>query len=121
MACWYALYFLFSATLVPVISVRNDPQSVLAEQWREDIRIAAQLIRDMEGLGLSTFAARYSQTLERLVHNYVILGTPSQNDTSTSTAEHCTEPVDETPAEQMQSIHSMLWPENELGLVDQYL
>ncbi|KAJ5085857.1 Lactose regulatory protein LAC9 [Penicillium argentinense] len=64
MACWYALYFLFSATLVPVILLHSEPQSPLVEAWQEDIDKAIAIIKSM--VGLSPFAGRCFETLERL-------------------------------------------------------
>lgn len=64
MACWYALYFLFSATLIPVILLHNEPQSPQSEGWQEDIDKAIAIIKDMTEL--SPFASRCFETLERL-------------------------------------------------------
>lgn len=64
MACWYALYFLFSATLVPVILLHNEPQSPQSEGWQEDIDKAIAIIKSM--VELSPFAGRCFETLERL-------------------------------------------------------
>ncbi|CAI7645337.1 unnamed protein product [Penicillium manginii] len=64
MACWYALYFLFSATLVPVILLHNEPQSPHSEGWQEDIDKAIAIIKTM--VELSPFASRCYETLERL-------------------------------------------------------
>lgn len=64
MACWYALYFLFSATLVPVVLLRNEPQSPFADSWQQDIETAIEIIKSM--VELSPFAGRCFETLESL-------------------------------------------------------
>ncbi|KAJ5231657.1 uncharacterized protein N7469_006245 [Penicillium citrinum] len=64
MECWYALYFLFSATLVPVILLHNESQSLHSKSWQEDIDKAIWIIRGM--VELSPFAGRCVETLERL-------------------------------------------------------
>jgi hypothetical protein len=64
MACWYALYFLFSATLVPVVLLRNEPQSPLADSRQQDIDTAISIIKSMAEL--SPFAGRCFETLESL-------------------------------------------------------
>jgi transcriptional regulatory protein GAL4 len=105
MACWYALYFLFSATLVPVISLRNDTQSPMASEWREDIEIATQIVKSM--VELSTFAEKCFQTLERLSIGYI-----SQNGgQDASETGQIPDSTDESPITQMLSMHSMMWPE----------
>lgn len=64
MACWYALYFLFPATLVPVVLLRNVPHSLCAESWRQDIETAIETIKSM--VEQSPFASRCFKTLESL-------------------------------------------------------
>jgi transcriptional regulatory protein GAL4 len=105
MACWYALYFLFSATLVPVISLRNDPQSPMASEWREDIEIATQIVKSM--VELSTFAEKCFQTLERLSIGY----TSHNGGQDASETGQVPDSTDESPITQMLSMHSMMWPE----------
>jgi transcriptional regulatory protein GAL4 len=105
MACWYALYFLFSATLVPVISLRNDPQSPMASEWREDIEIATQIVKSM--VGLSIFAEKCFQTLERLSIGY----TSHNGGQDASETGQIPDSTDESPITQMLSMHSMMWPE----------
>ncbi|KAJ5678870.1 hypothetical protein N7462_007114 [Penicillium macrosclerotiorum] len=68
MACWYALYFLFSATLVPIIILRNEPLSSLAKAWQEDIEKAIDVIKGM--VELSPYASRCVETLETISNNY---------------------------------------------------
>lgn len=108
MACWYALYFLFSATLVPVISLRNDPQSSMAGKWREDIEIATQIVKSM--VELSTFAEKCFQTLERLNTGYTTHNNGGQ-DASVAETGQIRDSTSESPVTQMLAMHSMMWPE----------
>ncbi len=107
MACWYALYFLFSATLIPVISLRNEPHSSMEQEWREDIEIATQIIKSM--VELSTFAERCLQTLEKLTIRY----TSDNGGQSTAILdnERLPDSTNESPITQMLSMHSMMWPD----------
>ncbi|KAH9208330.1 fungal-specific transcription factor domain-containing protein [Leptodontidium sp. 2 PMI_412] len=107
MACWYALYFLFSATLVPVISLRNDPQSSKAGKWREDVEIATQVIKSMGEL--STFSEKCVQTLEKLTVGYT-RGNDG-HDTAISEVGLIPDSTNESPITQILSMHSMMWPD----------
>jgi transcriptional regulatory protein GAL4 len=105
MACWYSLYFLFSATLVPVISLRNDPQSPMARKWGEDIEIATRIVKSM--VELSTFAERCFQTLESLNIGY----TMQNGGQDASETRQISDSTNESPITQMLSMHPMMWPE----------
>ncbi|ORY08475.1 fungal-specific transcription factor domain-domain-containing protein [Clohesyomyces aquaticus] len=37
LAAWYALYFIFQASLIPCVCLRNEPTSPLAPSWRSQI------------------------------------------------------------------------------------
>lgn len=50
MACWYGLYFLFQAILIPINCLRNDPQCPAADSWREQITLAMRTIDSMSRL-----------------------------------------------------------------------
>ncbi|KAJ5826737.1 hypothetical protein N7447_003500 [Penicillium robsamsonii] len=108
MACWYALYFLFSATLVPVISIRNDPQSPLATCWREDIESATETIKSMAEL--SPFAERCAENLEKLCSGY-LTRPPQTYNVSDSETFWMPDPIGDSPISQMLSMYSMIWPE----------
>jgi transcriptional regulatory protein GAL4 len=47
LACWYAMYFLFQAVLIPVICLRNDPQADAASGWRDQIGMSISTLGDM--------------------------------------------------------------------------
>ncbi|KAJ5743810.1 hypothetical protein N7533_008680 [Penicillium manginii] len=47
MTCWYGLYFLFQAVLIPIYCLRNDPQCAAADEWREQIGQAMRTIESM--------------------------------------------------------------------------
>lgn len=47
LACWYAMYFLFQAVMIPVICLRNDPQADAASGWRDQIQMSISTLSDM--------------------------------------------------------------------------
>ena len=47
LACWYALYFLFQAVMIPVICLRNDPPAPNSFSWRDQIQRSISTMRDM--------------------------------------------------------------------------
>ncbi|KAJ5122030.1 hypothetical protein N7448_003160 [Penicillium atrosanguineum] len=108
MACWYALYFLFSATLVPVVLLRNEPQSLFAESWQQDIDTAIEIIKSM--VELSPFAARCFETLESLRN-----GCNESDDLASGISipdiPGLMDPVNHVPLAQMFSSNFMGWLE----------
>ncbi|OQD79030.1 hypothetical protein PENANT_c065G00446 [Penicillium antarcticum] len=68
MACWYGLYFLFQAVLIPVICLRNDPQCALATSWRDQISQAIHVLESMTQL--NTTASRCPGVIPSLCGSY---------------------------------------------------
>lgn len=108
MASWYALFFLFPAVLVPLISLRNEPQSPLANGWREDISTATQIIRSMVELNPS--ATRCLQVLEKLCAGF-FMDDPSQIQCSDFDENFMQQPIEESPITQMLSVRSLIFPD----------
>jgi transcriptional regulatory protein GAL4 len=108
MASWYALYFLFPAVLVPLISLRNEPQSPLANSWRDDINIATQIVKSM--VELIPSAARCLELLEKLSAGFFI-GDTDQPQGSTSEEGLMQHPINESPITQILSMRSMMFPD----------
>jgi transcriptional regulatory protein GAL4 len=108
MASWYALYFLFPAVLVPLISLRNEPQSPLANSWRDDINIATQIVKSM--VELIPSAARCLELLEKLSAGFFI-GDTDQPQGSTSEEGLMQYPINESPITQILSMRSMMFPD----------
>jgi transcriptional regulatory protein GAL4 len=99
MARWYSLYFLFQAILIPVICLRNEPQSIQAMSWRDQIFRASQVIADMAKLNPA--AIRCHNTITSLCGAY--LGQSPSNSA-------WGEPVQESPQTLLNGLYPFMWP-----------
>lgn len=97
LACWYGLYFLFQATLIPVVCLRNEPQSPLAADWRNQISQALQTISSMTRL--NSTAARCHEVVVKLCGAYL-----AQDMTVWES------PTSESPFSQLNALNSFMWP-----------
>lgn len=96
LTCWYALYFLFQALLVPVICLRNDSHSPLAPEWRDHILLAMGTIPDMARL--NSAATRCHATVTKLCGTYLATDTT-----------HWQSPTNESPQTQMNALYSYMF------------
>lgn len=94
MACWYGIFFLFQAVIIPVVSLRNEPQSENADDWRQQVRQAARTLEDM--VHVNTTAARCLQVVSRLCGPFLL------EDDMMAT--------EESPQTQLNNLNSLLWP-----------
>jgi transcriptional regulatory protein GAL4 len=110
MSAWYALYFLFQASLIPCVCLRNEPNSSLSGSWRTQINqtlLTMQLI-----LPANASAQDCHNVLHRLCGPFLqpqaipqdarVLATPNS-----AILEH---PTEESPQTQIQNGYSMMWP-----------
>ncbi|KAI1613996.1 Zn(II)2Cys6 transcription factor [Exophiala viscosa] len=97
LACWYGLYFLFQATLIPVVCLRNEPQSPFAADWRNQISQALQTISSMTRL--NSTAARCHEVVMKLCGAYL-----AQDMTIWES------PTSESPFTQLNALNSFMWP-----------
>ncbi|KAK5085655.1 hypothetical protein LTR05_004942 [Lithohypha guttulata] len=95
LTCWYALYFLFQAVLLPVISLRNDSYSELAPSWRDDILLALDTISDLNRLNPA--AARCHSVITKLCGAYLAMDISLWES-----------PTNESPQTQMNTLFSFL-------------
>ncbi|KXL45702.1 hypothetical protein M433DRAFT_149553 [Acidomyces richmondensis BFW] len=95
--CWYSLYFLFQAVMIPVASLRNRPHSSKASNWREQIHLALNVMEQMAHLNPT--AVRYQQALNNLCGRF--LGPDSIGAGSFNL---------ESPQTQLQLMQSVTWP-----------
>lgn len=65
---WYALYFLFQASLIPLICLASEPDSDHAPDWTEDIRKTKVLLSLMDKNGLAT---KFLDVIGRLEEQYL--------------------------------------------------
>ncbi|RDL34365.1 uncharacterized protein BP5553_07493 [Venustampulla echinocandica] len=100
LAAWYALYFLFQASLLPIFCLRNDPLSPSANDWRQDIRVALSVIESMAIINPSSVKCLH--TINTLCEQFMV-------DTSTA-ADMLLDPTGESPQTQINNVLSMMWP-----------
>lgn len=96
MACWYGLYFLFQAILIPVICLRNNPQHMLAEDWRRQILQAMPVLESMSHL--NSTSSRCLGVIRSLCGSYLdpsIVGWG---------------PTEESPQTQLVNLYPLMWP-----------
>ncbi|KAJ9658433.1 hypothetical protein H2198_003717 [Neophaeococcomyces mojaviensis] len=96
LTCWYALYFLFQAVLIPVICLRNDTYSDLAPGWRDEILVALEAITDMNRLNPA--ASRCHSAITKLCGPYLALDITEWHS-----------PTNESPQTQMNSLYSYMF------------
>lgn len=104
MASWYGLYFLFQASMIPSVCLRNDPTSTMAQDWREQLDIALKIMQSMFSLNPSS--RECYEVVLRLCSNYLLnaSGVPISSPTFGM------EPVEESPNTQIEGLYSMMWP-----------
>ena len=104
LTCWYGLYFLFQAILIPVICLRNDPLAESANLWRQHILSALAVIMDMSRL--NSAATRCHTTIMNLCGAFLGDNTPPN--------------LTESPQTQLNALHSFLWPITDPQIVGGY-
>jgi hypothetical protein len=104
MACWYGLYFLFQAVLIPAICLRNDPQCALATSWRDQITQAMHVLESMSRL--NSTASRCLGVLRSLCGSYF---DPSVDGWG---------PTEESPQTQLANLYPLMWPTLEMSQLD---
>ncbi|KAL1640004.1 hypothetical protein SLS58_007430 [Diplodia intermedia] len=94
MACWYGIYFVFQAVIIPIVSLRNEPQSGRAEEWRRQVRQAVRTLEDMARVNAT--ATRCLRVIARLCGPFLL------GDEVIAT--------EESPQTQLNDLNSLLWP-----------
>lgn len=97
MASWYGLYFLFQAVLIPIVCLRNNPQSNMAGAWRDQIRESIRVLESM--MRLNPTASRCLRVVTSLTESYI------------SNEEEINEPTQESWQDQLTGLYPMMWPE----------
>lgn len=105
MACWYGLYFLFQAILIPVICLRNDPQGELAVGWRDQIKQAIVVLESMAPLNPT--ALRCLSVIRDRCGTYL---DPSVDGWG--------RPTEESPQTQLANLYPLMWPTLEMAQLD---
>lgn len=104
MASWYALYFLFQASMIPSVCLRNEPMSELSPDWREQLNTALKIMQSMFSINPSS--RECYEVVLRLCSNYL----PASSGVPTSSPNFGLEPVEESPNTQIENLYSMMWP-----------
>ena len=104
MAAWYALYFLFQATMIPSVCLRNEPTSSMATDWREQLNTALSIMRSM--FAINPASRECHDVVLRLCSDYLT----SASGIPTSSPVFGLEPVEESPNTQINALYGMMWP-----------
>jgi transcriptional regulatory protein GAL4 len=93
-------YFLFQASLVPVLCLRNEPLAENAHSWRHDIELALGVIESMFAINSSSL--KCYDTIHNLCGEYLMSNSPTHTFQMPSTQE--------SPQTQITNMYSMMWP-----------
>ncbi|CAG8198301.1 unnamed protein product [Penicillium nalgiovense] len=105
MACWYGLYFLFQAILIPVICLRNSPSVPAADDWRAQIFLAIQTLELMTPSNANSH--RFLNTIHSLCSFYLH---PRMDGWQG--------PIQESPETQITNLYPLMWPTLEMAHID---
>ncbi|KAF2676936.1 hypothetical protein K458DRAFT_396513 [Lentithecium fluviatile CBS 122367] len=112
LSAWYALYFLFQASLIPCVCLRNEPNASLSASWRSQI---TQTLHTMQLISpVNPSAQECYNVIQRLCGPFLrpqpyeqpvgaspdsnIAGYPPQESTQ------------ESPQTQINNVYAMMWP-----------
>jgi len=112
LASWYALYFLFQASMIPCVCLRNDPGSEGARDWREQLVTALQIMQSMFAINPSSRECH--ATITQLCADYLYRSGGS----STSPTMSNLGPVKESPTTQIEGLYTMMWPDANVAEMD---
>lgn len=97
MDAWYTLYFLVPAAVMPLVCLRNNPMAVDAPTWRADVQLALNITERI--LPIYPAASSICDFINSLSAGFLTeLSDPSLS------------PTDQSPQQQIEQLHSMLWP-----------
>jgi transcriptional regulatory protein GAL4 len=115
MASWYALYFLFQASLIPCVCLRNSPAAEQAAEWRTQIETVLNVLDSMHSINLSSRECR--QVINRLCGDYLVVS-HGTTDSGNQIETYPIQPVEESPQTQLSGVYSMMWPSANSADVD---
>lgn len=110
MSAWYALYFLFQASLIPCVCLRNKPTSPASEAWRAQINQTMSTMQQL--LPLNPSAQDCLNVLQRLCGPF-LQPQPAVEDAhmlANPDGDMVEHPTDESPHTQINNVYSMMWP-----------
>lgn len=113
LAAWYALYFLFQASLIPCVCLRNKPNAPSSHSWRTQVN---QTLRTMQLITpLNPSAQDCYNVIQRLCGPFLQPQTYDQAagstpDSATLATYPPLESTQESPQTQINSVYAMMWP-----------
>ena len=112
LSAWYALYFLFQASLIPCVCLRNEPNSALSTSWRSQI---SQTLHTMQLiLPVNPSAQECYNVIQRLCGPFLQPQVQDQPFGSTPDSTFVTYPpqesTQESPQTQINNVYAMMWP-----------
>lgn len=112
LAAWYGLYFLFQASLIPCVCLRNQPGAHQAAEWRTQIHHVLAVTEAM--FMINPASKECHQVILKLCAGFLDL----QHGASSSTEQAALNPVEESPQTQLSGVYSMMWPGGNLDATD---
>ncbi|SGZ56682.1 CIC11C00000003915 [Sungouiella intermedia] len=104
MDAWWSLYFLIHAVMMPLVCLRNDPLSIEAQSWRNDVGIAKGIITKI--MNICPPAVRILDLIEKVSAGcFTVMEEASATHAIPNLA------PEEAPLSQLMQLHLMLWPD----------
>ncbi|PPJ56309.1 hypothetical protein CBER1_00716 [Cercospora berteroae] len=100
MASWYGLYFIFQASMIPTIMLRNNPNAPQADTWRTQLHLVLTVLESMHFINAASKECR--ELIIRLCGGFLA--------TNAGIAEASLHPVEESPETQLSGLQGMMWP-----------
>lgn len=104
MDAWWSLYFLIHAVMMPLVCLRNDPLSMEAHGWRNDVVMSKGIISKI--MSICPPASRILDLIEK-----VTAGCFTEVEDGVAMHDIPNLAPDEDPVSQLMQLHLMLWPE----------
>tara|TARA_R110002003_G_scaffold68_27_gene6269 strand:- start:3030 stop:5210 length:2181 start_codon:yes stop_codon:yes gene_type:complete len=110
MSAWYALYFLFQASLIPCVCLRNEPTASTSDNWRTQISRTLLTMQLLSSVNPS--AQECYNVLQRLCGPFLQSQAIPQGHDVVATPDTgiIGHPTEESPQTQINNVYSMMWP-----------
>ncbi|CAO2653817.1 Nn.00g105500.m01.CDS01 [Neocucurbitaria sp. VM-36] len=118
MSSWYALYFLFQASLIPCVCLRNEPTSPTSASWRFQI---SETLRTMQLMStVNPSAQECYDVIQRLCGPFLQPQVVAQDQQFVATPNDTISgyPTEESPKTQINDVYAMMWPNANHAEVD---
>lgn len=102
LSAWYVLYFVFQASLIPCVCLRNAPAAPHANAWRAQIRATLEVATSMGAL--NSGSQDCVEVINQLVGGFL------EGAENLSPSAPGLDPTHESPHTQISNVYSMLWP-----------